>query len=769
MSPALPGTSCHARILLTSRVKNFNNSQEQWIRYHFFHQFVPLNKANGLKMQDGLPARTLKDAEKMFKRAKQEQFAQKFADDRPEGWDKLLSEKWKNMKKQHQSTIVGTTSEPEFPDMAALFAVGDERIYARRLHQQDYNKRNQGKKASELNSGAKQEWDVMSIGEQSRWQAEAEVLRKQKQNEGLAQGSLYQSQQEALPRLQVLLRSLIGHSRGQMGHAQFFCMAAYYGEGDMLQTTFLEAGPESFEEHLTAGDLTQLQEHWRDFAECKLERNLPKLHETKLARSKEGKQYILPPWDEESSFKTYRKDFERFLEASWLLMWPASPETPGIPFSQVLESPQKFFRDGLLKDVKVKVDDLGQIAGSSLDDLSKVIVRFQAIHPEISVFKEKDELAAALAQPLSNSEEVDDLTDLNNPDVEAAPESSSSHIVHSVTMMTSQVITPSKSSHKAAVVPPSLSQTSSSPMFQSPSREKRVVLPQSPLQPNIVITTSDSSHTDLVVSPPPPQPSSSPVSRAKSIGLPQSPLQPNAVIITPKPKSSHTNVSPSLPQPSSSPMNQPPSREESAVFPQSSLQPNAVQPTLSTVGSTPPTDVIELRTNETVSGLGPVVASSSPQNAAKESPPHFDRNNEATLMTDPQVDVAKNRKGRGGGRGGKQRGRGRGARGARAARNQDIQVPSAEEGTVLAEGSGGSTVGGNKRAHSAVLEESRGSHEEAGEEGRRVPKKAWIDAMSTSGDDPAVRQSSRAHVKHDRSAENNIGHSPAHRRKKPQK
>ncbi|THU95117.1 hypothetical protein K435DRAFT_859901 [Dendrothele bispora CBS 962.96] len=567
----------------------------------------------------------------MFKRAKQDQFARKFVDERPEAWIKLLAEKWKNMKKQHQSTIDGAISEPDLSGMAALFTVGDERIYARKLHQQDYNQRNQGKKASELNSG----------GEAG-----------QKHTEGLTQETLYRSQQENLVRVQVLLQSLIGHSRGQIGHAQFFCMAAYYGENDVLQTTLLEAGSESFEEYLTEADLIELQEHWRDFAESKIERNLPKLHETKLTRSAKGNQYVLPPFDEDKSLKTYRKDLERFLEASWLLVWPASSELPGIPHSQVLESPQKFFRDGLLEDVSVKIDDAGQIDGSSLLPLSRAITQFQLVNPEISVFKDKDELAAALPQPQSHSEEVEDLTDLNNPRFR-------------------QHLSPSLLGMNVGV----------------PSTVMGTPTPH-------VVATPDSSHTNVVIScslPPhprcadiaivalSPQPTSSAVSQSplqgNTIDLPQSPLRRNTESRVGSPTMSPTG------------------------------------PTLATVihAELPADDIMS-------SGLKPVVVPSShSQNAAKESSPQSVSNTDfplagntdivTTVVTSSNtvqlVDKGTGVQGRAkrGGKGG--RGRGRGGR--------NTQVPSVEEVTVQVEDSGNPKDNGKKRVRSD-LDEMGGSN-----------------------------------------------------------
>ncbi|THU94664.1 hypothetical protein K435DRAFT_860295 [Dendrothele bispora CBS 962.96] len=716
---------------LTAHAKNFTRSQEQWIRYHFFHQFVPLNKANGLKAQGSFPTRTLKDAEKMFKRAKQDQFARKFVDERPEAWIKLLAEKWKNMKKQHQSTIDGAISEPDLSGMAALFTVGDERIYARKLHQQDYNQRNQGKKASELNSGAKREWDEMSVGEQSSWQAKAEVLRKQKHTEGLTQETLYRSQQENLARVQVLLQSLIGHSRGQIGHAQFFCMAAYYGENDVLQTTLLEAGSESFEEYLTEADLIELQEHWRDFAESKIERNLPKLHETKLTRSAKGNQYVLPPLDEDKSLKTYRKDLERFLEASWLLVWPASSEMPGIPHSQVLESPQKFFRDGLLEDVSVKIDDAGQIDGSSLLPLSRAITRFQLVNPEISVFKEKDELAAALPQPQSHSEEVEDLTDLNNPEIQATPQS--------------------VSPRNECVVP--------STVMGTPTPH--------------VVATPDSSHTNVVI----------------SCSLPPHPDAPTSQVVA-TPNSSQTNVVVALsPQPTSSPVSQSPLQGNTIDLPQSPLRRNTESrvgsPTMSPTGPTLATVIhAELPADDIMSsGLKPVVVPlSHSQNAAKESSPQSVSNTDfplagntdivTTVVTSSNtvqlVDKGTGVQGRAkrGGKGG--RGRGRGGR--------NTQVPSVEEVTVQVEDSGNPKDNGKKRVRSD-LDEMGGSNGTTAEaEGGRVRKKVRVqDDVTISGgeslanDSAPVRRSNRTRVVHDRSADNNISHSPAHRRSKMNK
>ncbi|THV02246.1 hypothetical protein K435DRAFT_361948 [Dendrothele bispora CBS 962.96] len=194
-------------------------------------------------------------------------------------------------------------------------------------------------------------------------------------------------QKEIIPRIQVFLHSLIGHSRGQMERAQFFCMAAYYGENDVLQTTFLEAGSESFEEYLSKKDLNEIQKHWHQFAQNKLEGNLPRIHETKFTRSSEGHQYILPPYDENLSFKPYRKVFERFLELSWVLVWPASSEMPGIPYSQVLESPHKFFREKLLEDVRVKVDDVGQIDTSSLLRFPRPSLGFSSLIPKFLSLK----------------------------------------------------------------------------------------------------------------------------------------------------------------------------------------------------------------------------------------------------------------------------------------------------------------------------------------------------------------------------------------------
>ncbi|KAK7437517.1 hypothetical protein VKT23_020793 [Stygiomarasmius scandens] len=404
-------------VLGANSTQNFTSDQEKWIRTHFWKQYHPLyTQGSGLKASGFDPPRTLVEAEKMFKTAKQHQFAEKFpAQERKQGWDGHLRSKWKNMK--HTNDGKPNNQNLSSPDIAALFAAGDQRVYTRKLHQQDYNSRHTGEKAADLNAGAKLEWDAMSPEEQSVWQVKADALRNRKAKEGLTQETLYRTQTEALASLKVLLESLIGYSSGQIGDAQFYCMVAYHGEGDVLKSACLEAGANSFEHYLEDAKLqSNLRGCWETFAQAHLQRNLPKLHETKFTRSEGGNQYILPRYDEESPTKTYRRDVERFLEASWCLVCPPSSTVPIYPRTEVLVSPEKFFRDPLAQNIRISLDSVGDITLTSLLGFAEAIIDFQRSNPEISIFRDQDELITALTPAESEPITVDDITDFNNPE-----------------------------------------------------------------------------------------------------------------------------------------------------------------------------------------------------------------------------------------------------------------------------------------------------------------------------------------------------------------